>query len=57
MADIIKMRDPESVQDMRKLLAQLGDRLIEVQSEIGMAARGMDWNGSGKDAFVQDVET
>jgi hypothetical protein len=57
MAYIIKMEYTESVRTIGHRLGQLGDNLIQAQAEIYSEARGMDWDGSVKDNFVQDVET
>jgi hypothetical protein len=56
MENIIKMEDPASVRSVANRLDQLGDSLLEAQTEIGGAARGMDWDGSAKDNFIQDVD-
>jgi hypothetical protein len=57
MANVIKMEYPESVRSIGNRLGRLRDKLIEAQSEIVSAARGMDWEGSAKDSYVQDVES
>jgi hypothetical protein len=56
MENIIKMEDPASVRSVANRLDRLGDSLLDAQAEIGGAARGMDWDGSAKDNFVQDVD-
>ena len=57
MDNFIKMEDPASVRSAASKLDRLGNSLLDAQAEIGGAARGMDWEGSAKDNFVQDVDT
>jgi hypothetical protein len=55
MTDIIHMIS-EPVQDVDLMLGHLGEKILDAQTEISRAAQGMDWEGSGKDNFLQDEE-
>jgi len=55
MADIIHM-DSEQVKEVGLMLGRMADKILDVQTEVSRAAQGMDWDGSGKDYFLQDVE-
>ncbi len=55
MTDIIHMMS-EPVQDVDRKLGRLGEKILDAQTEISRAAQGMDWEGSGKDKFLQDEE-
>jgi Calpain family cysteine protease len=52
----ITLRDPESVLEVGRMLDRLADKILDVQTEISRAADEMDWTGSAKDYFRQDVE-
>jgi hypothetical protein len=56
MGNIIRMVDPESVREVGRMLGRTADKILDVQTEVSRAAGGMDWDGSGKDYFLQDVE-
>jgi hypothetical protein len=55
MADIIHM-DSEQVKEVGLMLGRMADKILDVQTEVSRAAQGMDWDGSGKGYFLQDVE-
>jgi hypothetical protein len=56
MGNIIRMVDPESVREVGRMLGRTADKILDAQTEVSRAAQGMDWDGSAKDYFVQDVE-
>ncbi len=55
MADIIHM-DSEPVLEVGRMLGRLAEKILDVQTEVSRAADGMDWTGSVRDYFRQDVE-
>ncbi|MGB7537293.1 MAG: C2 family cysteine protease [Anaerolineales bacterium] len=55
MSEIIHM-DSEQVLKVGKMLSRLSEIILGVQTEVSRAADGMDWTGSGRDYFRQDVE-
>lgn len=55
MTDRIYMYS-EPVQEVGLMLGRLSKKILEAQEEISRAAQGMDWEGSGKDKFLQDEE-
>ncbi len=56
MSDIIHM-DSESVLKVSELLGRLSEIILDVQTEVSRAADGMDWTGSVRDYFRQDMES
>lgn len=56
MAEIVKMENPESVRTVGRMLGRLAGKILDAQTEISRAAHGMDWDGSGKGDFLQNVE-
>jgi hypothetical protein len=42
--------------EVGRMLGRTADKILDVQTEVSRAAGGMDWDGSGKDYFLQDVE-
>jgi hypothetical protein len=56
MTDIIHMEDPEIVREVGRMLGRLAEKISDAQTEISRSSQGMDWDGSAKDYFLQDVE-
>jgi hypothetical protein len=52
----ITLRDRDSVLEVGRILGRLANKIIGVQTEVSRAAQGMDWEGSRRDYFLQDVE-
>jgi hypothetical protein len=56
MAEIIHMEDPELIREVGRMLGRLAEKISDTQTEISRSAQGMDWDGSAKEYFLQDIE-